>query len=132
MIFTVYEGSQPIGRYECPDWEVDVVSGGKPYVLGWAKENQYIVDGEFVDMPERPSDIYTWDWDALSWAKNLELAEQNIRRQRQELLESTDWTQLPDVPDATRVKYQAYRQALRDITAQEGFPETVTFPEILE
>jgi hypothetical protein len=131
MIFTVYEGSQPVSRHDCPDWEVNIASGGKPYVLGWAKENQYVIDSEFVDMPERPSDIHTWDWESLSWAKNLGLAEQNIKRERLKLLEATDWTQLPDVPEATRLKYQAYRQVLRDLTTQDGFPENVTFPEIL-
>lgn len=132
MIFTVYKNHRPLGRHDCPDWEVDIVANGQSYIHGWAKENQYILNGEFVDMPQRPSDIYTWDWDTLSWVKNLEVAAQSIRLKRQELLEATDWTQLPDVPETIRIKYQAYRQALRDITAQENFPENVTFPEMTE
>jgi hypothetical protein len=51
------------------------------------------------------------------------------RQQRNQLLAVTDWTQLPDVPQATRDKWAPYRQALRDITLQEGFPENVVWPE---
>jgi hypothetical protein len=51
-----------------------------------------------------------------------------IRNQRNFLLLQSDWTQLPDVPQATKDLWATYRQALRDITAQDGFPQTVTFP----
>jgi hypothetical protein len=52
----------------------------------------------------------------------------DIRSQRDLLLKSTDWTQGADVPSATKEKWVAYRQALRDITQQSTFPETVTWP----
>lgn len=130
MKFTTYDNNRPLGRYDCPDWEVEVVANGQNYIQGWAKENQYILNGQFVDMPERPSDIHIWDWDSLAWVQNLELAKQNVLRKRQELLEETDWTQLPDVPESTRLKYQAYRQALRDITLQDGYPQNTIFPEL--
>jgi hypothetical protein len=51
------------------------------------------------------------------------------RAQRDSLLASTDWTQLPDVPQATREAYAVYRQALRDVPQQDGFPLTITWPE---
>lgn len=47
---------------------------------------------------------------------------------RQQLLESSDWTQLPDVPMATRSAWSDYRQALRDITDQVGFPQSINWP----
>ena len=54
------------------------------------------------------------------------------RTQRDKLLAETDWTQVLDAPidAATRDAYRAYRQALRDIPEQEGFPETITWPEL--
>jgi hypothetical protein len=52
----------------------------------------------------------------------------NVRLKRDMLLGSTDWTQNFDVSEATREKWTAYRQALRDITQQSGFPFDVTFP----
>lgn len=52
-----------------------------------------------------------------------------IRDLRNILLRESDWTQAADVPQATKDKWMAYRQALRDITAQAGFPWDVTFPQ---
>jgi hypothetical protein len=51
-----------------------------------------------------------------------------IRARRDSLLAGTDWTQLPDVPEATRSAWAEYRQALRDVPQQSGFPKSVTWP----
>jgi hypothetical protein len=51
-----------------------------------------------------------------------------IRAERDALLAATDWTQLPDVPEAIREAYAVYRQALRDIPEQAGFPDDVQWP----
>jgi hypothetical protein len=51
-----------------------------------------------------------------------------IRAERDSLLAATDWTQLPDVPEAIREAYAVYRQALRDIPQQSGFPDVVEWP----
>lgn len=60
-----------------------------------------------------------------------ELADR-IRRERDEKLEETDFFVMPDYPsdpkDLEEVK--TYRQALRDITKQSGFPKDVTWPEL--
>jgi len=49
-----------------------------------------------------------------------------VRTTRDAKLAETDWTALTDVTMA--VEMAAYRQALRDITKQEGFPATVNWP----
>ena len=51
-----------------------------------------------------------------------------VRNKRNILLSASDWTQLPDVPDATKQKWAEYRQALRDVTDQPNFPQSVTWP----
>ena len=38
-----------------------------------------------------------------------------LREERTRLLVESDWTQFPDVPDATRTAWQTYRQQLRDL-----------------
>ena len=38
-----------------------------------------------------------------------------IRAERDRRIAETDWTQLPDVSDAIKSKWQGYRQALRDV-----------------
>jgi len=52
----------------------------------------------------------------------------SVKAQRNKLLTESDWTQLPDVPEETRSKWFAYRQALRDVTNQSDYPKNVTFP----
>ena len=51
-----------------------------------------------------------------------------VRAERDRLLLESDWTQLPDVPAATRSVWATYRQALRDIPQQAGFPANVVWP----
>ena len=51
-----------------------------------------------------------------------------VRQQRNQLLADCDWTQLPDAP-VLRATWATYRQELRDLTAQEGFPWEVVWPE---
>lgn len=50
-----------------------------------------------------------------------------IRRRRNSLLVASDWTQLPDVPLATKEAWAVYRQQLRDITDQPD-PFNVVWP----
>jgi len=50
------------------------------------------------------------------------------RMYRNQLLSESDWTQLPDVPQALKDAWATYRQALRDITAQSGFPRNIVYP----
>ncbi len=49
---------------------------------------------------------------------------------RAQMLRSSDWTQLPDVPMTLeqRTQWATYRQALRDITAQPGYPFNIIWP----
>ena len=53
-------------------------------------------------------------------------AASSIRATRDDLLKETDWMALSDV--TLSAEMSAYRQALRDITAQEGFPNEVIWP----
>ena len=50
-----------------------------------------------------------------------------IREERDSRIQQTDWTQNADVPNATKTKWQTYRQSLRDITTQSD-PFNVTWP----
>jgi hypothetical protein len=52
----------------------------------------------------------------------------DARRKRAQLLASTDWTQNADIPQATKDKWAPYRQALRDVPQQSGFPNNIVWP----
>jgi hypothetical protein len=51
-------------------------------------------------------------------------------QQRNGLLASSDWTQLPDSPlnAEMRAQWATYRQALRDLPIQQGYPHEVVWP----
>jgi hypothetical protein len=51
----------------------------------------------------------------------------NVRNQRTEKLKDCDWTQIAD-STADKEAWATYRQALRDVPSQAGFPWTVTWP----
>lgn len=53
-------------------------------------------------------------------------AGRNIRSQRDNLLSQTDWMALSDV--TIEPYWREYRQQLRDVTAQEGYPYAVIWP----
>ena len=50
-----------------------------------------------------------------------------VRADRNAKLSASDWTQVADAP-VDKTAWATYRQALRDISAQDGFPWTVNWP----
>lgn len=73
------------------------------------------------------------DWNKVKTSEQKEVERlqkeiDRVRSKRNGLLKESDWTQLSDAP----VSHQAwsdYRQALRDIPEQSGFPSNVIWPE---
>lgn len=53
------------------------------------------------------------------------------RLRRDALIAASDWTLLQDAPftNEQRSVWVAYRQALRDVPQQEGFPSNIEWPE---
>jgi hypothetical protein len=68
--------------------------------------------------------VWTQGWDVSNMS--VEDAGRNIRNQRDNLLQQTDWMALSD--NTMTPEWASYRQALRDITTQEGFPFLVGWP----
>ena len=64
---------------------------------------------------------------AYKAAKDAEQAK-SVRNSRTEKLKDSDWTQIAD-STADKEAWATYRQALRDITSQSGFPWEVTWPD---
>lgn len=86
-----------------------------------------------LDTPSLENGEYVEQWKVLDASQeeiDLRVADaaRDIRRLRNQRLTDCDWTQLTDAPvDATA--WASYRQALRDVTAQPGFPWAVVWPE---
>lgn len=91
--------------------------------------DRHFIDGNhFKLIPEKPGDAYLLDRQTKQWIVDVALAESQARAQRDRLLAETDWTQSRDVPESTVTKWQPYRQALRDIPQQPGFPQNIIWP----
>lgn len=90
------------------------LEAGEGYVEGTYAPEEYIFEvntGEMVPRAQTPPDT----------------AEIDARMKRNEMLLDTDWMVLPDSPHDTPA-VREYRQSLRDVTAQSGFPYEITWP----
>ena len=61
-------------------------------------------------------------------AESLSKAEE-VRTERNQKLTDSDWTQLADAP-VDKTAWATYRQALRGIPIQSGFPFSVVWPDV--
>jgi hypothetical protein len=68
--------------------------------------------------------------DEAKAAKDAEQAK-SVRQSRDDKLKETDWMVIrsAETSVALAAEWATYRQALRDITAQAGFPWEVTWPD---
>jgi hypothetical protein len=89
----------------------------------------YVKGGEPVEFPEKPDYLCKFDFDNEVWvdSRDSQYLSDEVRTKRGKLLYESDWTQLPDTPVDSQA-WATYRQALRDITSQVGFPESVVWP----
>jgi hypothetical protein len=89
------------------------------------------MDGERVIVTERGNEqtILALPPDADD-ALVCELLAAAIRRERDQLLAACDYIIMPDYPvdEVLQAAWRAYRQALRDIPEQPGFPMEVEWP----
>lgn len=51
-----------------------------------------------------------------------------VRAERNQKLKDSDFSQLPDSP-VDKAVWSVYRQELRDVPSQEGFPNEVVWPD---
>jgi hypothetical protein len=54
----------------------------------------------------------------------------DVRQTRNQLLAECDWTQLPDAPTLVLDSWKEYRQSLRNVPKQQGFPWNIIWPQM--
>ena len=76
------------------------------------------------------------DWTQMKTAEQLaqearEAAVESARAERDRLLTESDWVTIraTDTGNPVPTEWLDYRQALRDITEQTGFPEEIDWPQ---
>ena len=97
-----------------------------PPDVGW------YLPAQSTDVAPPTNEPGQWIFDGHAWTElTAEKKAILIRQQRDALLSETDYLMMPDYPmsDADRDALRAYRQALRDIPEQPGFPDEVAWPE---
>jgi len=93
---------------------------------------KYVLGPIFTDRPAtdaEPAQTAAEQEAAYKAQKDAEQAK-SVREQRSQKLKDTDWTVIKALESNTPQNFDmaAYRQALRDITAQDGFPWNVQWP----
>jgi hypothetical protein len=90
---------------------------------------KYVAGPVFQDYTDDEGVVHTAaeQYEAYCLAKDAEQGK-SVRDDRNKRLADCDWTQLPDAPVDAAI-WAAYRQDLRDVTAQAGFPWEITWPE---
>lgn len=84
--------------------------------------------GEIVQIPYTTEEQTEYDTKKATWdAGENDRKAVEVRAERNIKLSETDWTQIAD-STADKTAWATYRQALRDITGQVGFPWTITWP----
>ncbi len=84
-------------------------------------------------LPVEQDNKWVQVWDLIPLTPEEQAAQEaeyadNVRAERNAKLAACDWTQLPDAPVDSGA-WAEYRQSLRDVTSQAGFPWEIVWPE---
>lgn len=91
-------------------------------------DTQVLEEGTPIFTDDRWNQVWVVrDMTAEEVASRNEGQAAQIRAERNAKLSASDWTQVADAP-VDQAAWATYRQALRDVTAQAGFPWTINWP----
>lgn len=107
--FLADNNAKEVNNYLSFDHETEKLEDCPPYINGDVVSTVHVVP------------LTQWELD-----KRVESRWAAIRSQRNQLLQESDWTQLPDSP-VDKTVWATYRQELRDITDQED-PFSIVWP----
>ena len=130
-----------------PRFETQTFGNGNTYVRLYEDETvveatemhpggyRYTTYTVILCLPARVPDLNCAD-NADQWAdfvkqRDAENAAKWAREERDKRLLECDWAVLPDA-QTDRAAWKTYRQALRDVPEQAGFPYAIEWPEIPE
>ena len=97
--------------------------GWIPYTLDPADTDQTVNNADLMALIQGRNDVAEY----VEPPVDPKALTAEARTQRNRLLSQTDYTQLADSP-RDKQPWAVYRQALRDVTDQVGFPETIVWP----
>lgn len=116
----------------CSDEDYELQKSDEQFILEIATNpsTQYIKNGAVVSIPPKPDYASYFDYATEQWVGDTANQESVVLSKRNNLLYTSDWTQLPNSPLTLEVQQEwaIYRQQLRDVTSQSGYPFNVIWP----
>ena len=90
----------------------------------------YVERDMFADYTDEGVTVTKAEQEQAYTARKNDEAATAVRAERDKLLASCDWMAIKafEAGSAVSAEWATYRQALRDVTAQEGFPNEITWP----
>jgi hypothetical protein len=132
MMYTIYSEStgQILKVVDTTDIDSQIQSGEAWIDGAFDDSNYYIQNSLPVEIPPKPSNYYIFDFNTKQWVLDENIATNDVLQKRKKLLYSSDWTQIPNNPLTTeqQTAWEVYRQELRDVTSQPGYPFNVIWP----
>lgn len=131
-------GVTRVAKVAAPDvgeWQVAVKDGVEEVDGVW--QEKWVTQEMFTEYTEEVTDdqgvtttnvVTVQDQKDAKTAANTAALEATERAKRDDLLKATDHYGLSDVTMSDAMT--TYRQALRDVPQQAGFPQTITWPEL--
>lgn len=115
----------------CSDVSIQVVPDGFLIIeLQSDPLTQYVKNNSIKNIPQKPNFECDFDFANEVWVPSFDKQSQDIKTQRKILLLQSDWTQIPNGPLTVeqQEEWAVYRQELRDVTLQSGYPFNVIWP----
>jgi hypothetical protein len=83
-----------------------------------------------ADMGPSPGTGYEFNYSTKAWQPDLAYLATTTKAFRDQLLQASDWTQIPNSPLTAEQQavWATYRQALRDVPQQTEFPLSIVWP----
>ena len=132
MTYTIYDSTTGQILRVVNTNEIDSQVGqGESFIEGEFDDVSYYIENDAaVQIPPQPSQYSVFDFTTKQWVLNPDLASSDVLTARNKLLFSTDWTQIPNNPltSEKQAEWATYRQELRDIPQQSGYPYNVVWP----
>lgn len=127
---SIYEVVLPTPKPECSELQQAIYDGVETDSKGNLVRKWKVVDMFQAYTNDEGVLVTKLEQEQAYQAKKVEDASKAVRTERDRLLQETDWYSCSDVVMPENIK--VYRQALRDITLQQGFPFDVVYPTIGE
>lgn len=132
VFYVVHDDSGRILRSGiCAPGDVELQGEKVLQTTGFVSDATHYVDGGLVEMPARPGEFHDFDIPSKTWVLNQDRAWAAVRAQRNAMLADSDWTDTVSaqarLDSKTTEAWDAYRQALRDITQQPD-PLAIEWP----